>query len=70
MDIEKDMRYKVGDLVQISRFWGSETGIVIYAKTEAWLDGFAVIYKIQWEDGTILLYTEDMISQKSFEVIG
>ena len=64
------MKYKVGDLVQISRFWGSETGIVIYAEVEVWLDGFAAIYKIRWEDGTTLLYTEEIITERAFEVIG
>tara|TARA_R100000152_G_C6596555_1_gene55154 strand:+ start:225 stop:419 length:195 start_codon:yes stop_codon:yes gene_type:complete len=64
------MKYKVGDLIRISRFWGSETGIVVYAEIEAWLDGFAAIYKIQWEDGTTILYTEDMITERAFQVIG
>jgi hypothetical protein len=64
------MKYKVGDLVQISRFWGSETGIVIYAEIEAWLDGFSIIYKIKWEDGTTIVYTEEMISERAFQKIG
>ena len=64
------MKFKVGDLIQISRFWGSETGIVIYAQNEAWLDGFATIYKIRWEDGTTIVYTEEMISERAFQKIG
>jgi hypothetical protein len=64
------MKYQVGNLVRISRFWGSETGIIIFANKEPWLDGFTTIYKILWEDGVVIMYNEDMLEERAFEVIG
>ena len=63
------MKYKVGDLVQISRFFGRDMGIIIYASNEVWMNGFASIYKILWEDGSTLTYTEEMMDVRLFEVM-